>query len=111
MAVMWSTVFEKKPCIWPAWRSIVTSRSMPATSSSSATSRAEIGSRGADFLSWREYPYQGQTAMIRCAEALLGGVDHQQQLHERVVGGEPLALVSRQIDWTMKRSAPRIDSP
>ena len=54
IAVMWSTGLEKKPCTWPAWRSIVTSRSMPAVSSSSATSRAEIGSRGADFLSWRE---------------------------------------------------------
>ena len=51
---MWSTVFEKKPCIWPACRSIATSLSMPATSSIFATSRAVIGSRGADFLSWRE---------------------------------------------------------
>ena len=42
---------------------------MPATSSVSATRRAEIGSRGADFLSWREYPYHGLTAMMRCAEA------------------------------------------
>ena len=33
---------------------MVTRRSMPAVSSTSATSRAEIGSRGADFLSWRE---------------------------------------------------------
>jgi hypothetical protein len=54
IAVMWSTGFEKKPCSWPAWRSIVTSRSMPATSSVSATRRAEMGSRGEDFLSWRE---------------------------------------------------------
>ncbi len=54
MAVMWSTGFEKKPWTWPACRSIVTRRSMPAVSSSSATRRAEIGSRGADFLSWRE---------------------------------------------------------
>ncbi len=38
---------------------MVSSRSMPAASSIRATRRAVIGSRGADFLSWREYPYQG----------------------------------------------------
>ena len=54
MAVMWSTGFGKKPCSWPAWRSIVSRRSMPAVSSILATRRAVIGSRGADFLSWRE---------------------------------------------------------
>ena len=54
MAVMWSTGLEKKPCTWPACRSMVTTRSTPAVSSSSATSRAVMGSRGADFLSWRE---------------------------------------------------------
>ena len=65
MAVMWSTGLEKKPCTWPACRSIVTTRSTPAVSKSSATRRAVMGSRGADFLSWREYPYHGVTAMIR----------------------------------------------
>ena len=52
-AVMWSTGLEKKPWIWPACRSIVSTRSAPARSSMRATRRAEIGSRGADFLSWR----------------------------------------------------------
>ena len=33
---------------------MVRMRSIPADSSIRATSRAEIGSRGADFLSWRE---------------------------------------------------------
>ena len=51
---MWSTGFWKKPWIWPAWRSIVRTRSAPTASSTRATMRAEIGSRGADFLSWRE---------------------------------------------------------
>ena len=54
IAVMWSTGFWKKPWIWPAWRSIVSTRSAPAASSMRATRRAVIGSRGADFLSWRE---------------------------------------------------------
>ena len=54
IAVMWSTGFEKKPCTWPEWRSIVSTRSTPTASRHWATTRAEIGSRGADFLSWRE---------------------------------------------------------
>src|SRR5215218_9510311 len=54
IAVMWSTGFWKKPCTWPAWRSIVSTRSAPALSSMRATRRAVIGSRGVDFLSWRE---------------------------------------------------------
>ena len=35
----------------------------------SATRRALIGSRGADFLSAREYGYHGMTAVIRLADA------------------------------------------
>jgi len=48
---MWSIGFRKKPWIWPACRSIASTRSAPAFSSICATNRAEIGSRGADFLS------------------------------------------------------------
>ena len=48
---MWSTGMRKKPCTWPACRSIVSTRSTPAAWSISATSFAVIGSRGADFLS------------------------------------------------------------
>ena len=66
---MWSTGIVKNPWIWPAWRSIVRTRSTPAAWRSSATSLAVIGSRGEDFLSWREYGYQGMTAVIRLAEA------------------------------------------
>ena len=54
IAVMWSTGTVKKPWTWPAWRSIVSTRSTPAAWSRSAISFAVIGSRGADFLSWRE---------------------------------------------------------
>ena len=53
IAVMWSTGTWKKPCTWPAWRSMVSTRSTPTPSRHLATMRAEIGSRGADFLSWR----------------------------------------------------------
>src|SRR5919204_287515 len=40
---MWSTGTVKKPWIWPAWRSIVTTRSTPATSSVSAMASASAG--------------------------------------------------------------------
>ena len=106
---MWSTVFEKNPWVWPAWRSMVTSRSMPATSSASATSRAEIGSRGADFLSWREYPYQGVTAMMRCADACFAAWIMRSSSMNASFTVRP-SLSDPQIDWTMKTSAPRIDS-
>ena len=54
IAVMWSTGLLKKPWTWPECRSIVRTRSTPTASRHWATTRAEIGSRGADFLSWRE---------------------------------------------------------
>ena len=54
-AVMWSTGMLKKPWICPACRSIVSTRSAPASCSMSATRRAEIGSRGFAFRSWRAY--------------------------------------------------------
>ena len=53
-AIRWSTGIWKNPCTWPACRCIVSTRSAPAVSSMRATRRAEIGSRGIDFLSWRE---------------------------------------------------------
>ena len=53
IAVMWSTGTSKKPWIWPEWRSIVSTRSTPTASRHFATTRAEMGSRGSDFLSWR----------------------------------------------------------
>ena len=96
-AVMWSTGLEKKPWIWPAWRSIVSTRSAPPDSSARATRRAEIGSRG-----------DGLLVLARVAEprrhrdhAVGGGadrrVDHQQQLHQRVVGrhAEPRVAAGR----------------
>ena len=108
-AVMWSTGFWKKPWIWPACRSIVSTRSAPAASSIRATRRAEIGSRGADFLSWREYPNQGVTAITRCAEAptaasIMNSSSISESLAVTPVWGLP------QVDCTMNTSAPRIDS-
>ena len=55
-AVRWSTGKSKNPWIWPVCRSMVTTRSAPATVSMSATSRAVMGSRPSAFRSWREYP-------------------------------------------------------
>ncbi len=52
-AVSSSTGMEKKPWIWPWWRSMVRTRSAPATVSMSAMSRAVMGTRGWSFLSER----------------------------------------------------------
>src|SRR3954470_14516922 len=100
-AVMWSTgtLGEKKPCSWPAWRSMVRTRSAPEASSMRATPRALIGSPagglfclGADRLA-----AGGLLVLAAVAEprrdgddAVRGGadgrVDHEHQLHDRVVG-------------------------
>ena len=101
---MWSTGIVKKPWIWPACRSIVSTRSAPASWSMSATKRAEIGSRGFAFRSWRAYGKSGMTAVIRFAEASFAAWISRKQLHQ-VAGRSALQPV-----WTMKTSAPRIDS-
>src|SRR3990172_6643741 len=49
-AVMSSTGMEKKPWIWAACRSIVSTLSAPATVIMSAMSRAVMGTRGWSFL-------------------------------------------------------------
>ena len=48
-----STGMSKKPWIWAAWRSMVSTRSAPAEVSMLATSLAEMGSRGLAFRSCR----------------------------------------------------------
>ena len=102
-AVMWSTGILKKPCTCPACRSIVSTRSAPDASIMSATSLEVIGSRGALFLSCREYGYQGMTAVIRLAEASRAAlIMISSSISESFVGEEH--------DWTMNTSAPRIDS-
>src|SRR3954465_9329202 len=95
---MWSTGTLKKPWIWPAWRSIETTRSTPATSSMSATSFAVIGSPRARLLSLprdglarsrllvlprvRE-PRDDRGHALRRGEAR--SLDHHEQLDEVVV--------------------------
>ena len=102
-AVMWSTGTVKKPWIWPACRSIVSTRSAPASWSMSATRRPEIGSRGFALRSWREYGNHGMTAVIRFAEASFAAwIISSSSIRFRSTGSAPV--------WTMKTSAPRIDS-
>ena len=81
----------------------MSTRSAPADWIISATSFAVIGSRGRDFLSWREYGYSGSTAVIRFAEAsFAASIMISSSIRCWSTGGE--------LVWTMKRSAPRIDS-
>ena len=63
-----------------------------------------IGSRGADFLSCREYGNHGMTAVIRFAEASLAA-----SIKVRSSQRWSFVLGPAQ-DWTMNTSAPRIDS-
>ena len=101
---MWSTGIRKKPWIWPAWRSIVRTRSTPAASRMSASSFAVIGSRGEDFLSWREYGNHGITAVMRLAEASFAP-------WIMIRSSSRWSFVSFPWQaWTRKTSAPRIDS-
>ena len=102
-AVMWSTGIVKKPWICPAWRSIVSSRSTPASCSMSATRRPEIGSRGFALRSWREYGNHGMTAVIRFADASFAAwIIRSSSIRCWSTGGQPVC--------TRKTSAPRIDS-
>ena len=48
-----SVGMSKKPWIWPAWRSTVSTRSAPAVVIMLETSLAEIGVRASDFRSCR----------------------------------------------------------
>ena len=62
-----------------------------------------IGSRGADFLSWREYGNQGITAVIRFADASFAAWI--------MISSSIRWSFDRLVSvWTMKTSAPRIDS-
>ena len=87
-AVMWSTGIVKKPWIWPACRSIVSTRSAPATldhvgdeaRSRSARAASPCGP-GAQYGNQRNH---GRDALRRRE---LGRLDHEQQLHEVLVDG------------------------
>ena len=78
-------------------------RSAPAAVSRSATSLAAIGSRPSALRSWREYPYSGQTAVMRLADARLAASSITScSMIEPFTGSQWL--------WMMKTSAPRSDS-
>ena len=106
---MWSHGFWKKPWIWPWCRSMVRIRSIPADSSIRATIRALIGSRGADFLSWREYPYHGVTAITRWAEPPTAASTITISSISASLALSPVSGLPH-VGWTMNTSAPRTDS-
>ena len=84
-AVSSSTGMLKKPWIWPWWRSIVRTRSAPATVIMSAI---EAGRDRHARLVLLVRPAVGvvrDTAVIRPARRPLEGVDHDQELHDRLV--------------------------
>ncbi len=83
---------------------------MPADSSIRATSRALIGSRGSDFLSCREYPYHGLTAITRWAEPPTAASIIASSSISASFGPEPASGFAH-VGWTMNTSAPRTDSP
>src|SRR4051794_491023 len=117
--VMWSTGIVKKPWIWPACRSIVSTRSAPASCSMSATRRAVIGSRGFALRSWRgvgEQRVNARDPFAPAGLAILAGVreprddgrdplrrgelrrlDHQQQLHDVLVDGLAAGLHDEEV--------------
>ena len=69
----------------------------------SATRRAEIGSRGLAFRSWRAYGKSGTTAVIRFADASFAAwIMNISSIRFRSTGWQPVC--------TRKTSAPRIDS-
>ena len=67
-----------------------------------------IGSRGADFLSWREYPYQGITAMIRRAEASFAALIMMSSSNRLSLTDWRTPLNTLQVDCTRNTSAPRM---
>ena len=62
-----------------------------------------IGSRGADFLSWRAYGNHGTTAVMRLAEARRAALI-------MISSSTRLSLQGREHDWIRKTSEPRTDS-
>jgi hypothetical protein len=87
----------------------VSTRSTPAVSSRWATKRALIGSRRADFLSWRAYPNDGITAITRFADAPTAASIITSSSIMASAADRP-AVGLAQVGWTMNTSAPRTDS-
>ena len=76
---------SKKPWIWPACRSIVSTRSAPAAVIRLATSLAEIGVRGAGFAVLPGVAVIGDDGRDPPRRAALQRVERDQQLHQMVV--------------------------
>ena len=85
----------KKPWICPAWRSIVSTRSAPATSMKFATRRAVMGTRGWSFLSERPYAKYGITAVMRPAEARLAASIMMNSSMRRVFTGGAMGWIRK----------------
>ena len=77
----------KKPWIWPACRSIDSTRSTPAAVIRSATRRAEIGVRGLTLAILARVAEVRDDGDDRAGRRALERVDHDQQLHQVVVRG------------------------
>ena len=82
---MWSTGMEKKPWIWPAWRSMVSTRSTPAFSRQRGHELGgdRLARRGLLVLARVGVPRHDGRDAVRRGEARR--VDHDQQLPEVVV--------------------------
>ena len=78
---------SKKPWIWPAWRSMVSTRLAPATVMRLATSLAEIGVRGPGFAVLAGVAEIGDDRGDAPGRGAPQRVDADQQLHQVVVGG------------------------
>lgn len=95
MAVMWFTGMSKKPWMASWCRSTVMMLSMPETSSRSATSLAVMGSRGAALRILTGVTVVRDDRRDGAAACALGGIGHDEQLHEGVVHVEGLARAHR----------------
>ena len=94
---------SKNPWIWPLCKSIVITRSHPATVIIFDTNLAVIGMRDISFLSTLAYGKHGMTAVMRRADAVL-----QAEISMR--SSIRLSSTGLQPDWMMKISPSRIDS-
>ena len=101
----------KKPWIWSAWMSIVSTRSAPAEIMSATTldeieTRAERGRR-----SWRAYPKYGMTAVTRFADArLIASVRMRSSSRFSSTERRWLPSNDAHVGWTTKASLPRTES-
>ena len=92
MAVRWSTGRSKKPWIWPECRSTDTMRSAPAACSRSATQLGGDGLAALGLAVLAAVAVVGADHGDALGRRPLGGVDHDELLHDRGVDGLGVAL-------------------